>query len=129
MDRVVGSALGHVAADAVRSRFVRARGGSLNSRLVAVETNLVVVGRCLLPTGNVVRIVATGTEQLSLALSKAFRFAEPVPSLGNLKVSEVSLRAVERHLVVAQRLTRHIGERDPIDPHNFRQGSPYYNIH
>ncbi len=86
--------------------------------LMAAETNLVVVRGGLLPTRNVVGIMATGASKLPCALQEALRLAEPVPSLGHLKALEVSLRAIEDHFVAGQRLTRHIRERSTIETHD-----------
>src|SRR5271154_608153 len=86
---------------------------------MAPGANLVVVGDSLFPTGNVVRIVASGASKpalaLKFALQKALRFPESVARLGDFEAGVLTRRAIESHLEVCQWLPGHIGERSPIE--------------
>src|SRR5579871_626392 len=82
---------------------------------MAPGTNLVVVRGCRFATGNVVRVVASGASQLSGALEKTLRLAEPIACAGNQEILVLSAGAIEGHLEVAQRLPGHIRERSAIE--------------
>ena len=82
---------------------------------MASGTDLVVMGGGLLPTGNVVRIVATGATKLSLALQKALRSPKPVARLRDFEASVLTRCTIEVHLEVRQGLPWPIRKRSAIE--------------
>ena len=86
---------------------------------MASGTDLVVMGGGLLPTGNVVRIVATGATKLAFArqpaLQIALRFPKPVARLRDFEASVLSRCTIEVHLEVRQGLPWPIRKRSAIE--------------
>src|SRR5689334_6160911 len=110
MYRVIGSPPRHMAAHAVGSRFVRGYFGQRSFSLMASGANLVVVDERGLSTGDVVRIVATGTAKLTRTLQETLGFPQAVSGVCDLEAGIFTRLAIEVDLEVRQRLARPVGE-------------------
>src|SRR4051812_41990572 len=85
---------------------------------MASRANLVVVGSSLLPTGDVVRIMASGAAKLSFALQKAFRFPKPIARMCDFETGILARFTIEIHFEVRQGLSRPIRERTALQADN-----------
>src|SRR3954465_15908651 len=85
---------------------------------MALAANLGVVLRCRLSAGNVVRVVATLTGQLSAGRQIAARLAQTVHRVHNLEFafSSRAWRIVEVEDEIAERLTGPVGVRTALEP-------------
>src|SRR5437763_4905523 len=122
MHYVVGSALRHVAGDAIGSGGMRRGGGPLERCCcMALFANRVVVRGGRRSAGDIVRVVACGAAQFLItaptrALYEALRLPQPVRALCDFKTILHSARPVELHAEIAQRLPWYVREWRSVKP-------------
>src|SRR5580704_9370763 len=108
VNHVLRPSLGHVTTNAIRRRRVFAQRHCLPQRQsVAGSADAVIAYGSLFASLDIVRIMTRRAGELSAALQKALRLAQPVSRVHNLKIvfGPARRRTVEEDHKVAQRLT------------------------